>query len=86
MHDTILLERISQALGGLCKENNILKVDQIFVGVSVNSHVNSENLKVHLQEHNAPIVGEWTDVSVRTEDIEDQSAVIHSLKGDILAR
>ncbi|MBB6218611.1 Zn finger protein HypA/HybF involved in hydrogenase expression [Anaerosolibacter carboniphilus] len=86
MHDTILLGRISQALDGLCKENNILKVDQILVGVSPNSHVNSENLKTYLQEHNAPAVGEWTDVLVQKEEIEEQSAVIHSLKGDILAR
>ncbi len=86
MHDTILLGRISQGLEGLCKENNIIKVDQMIVAVSFNSHVNSENLKTFLQEQNAPIVGEWTEILVKNEDIEDQSAIIHSLKGDILAR
>jgi Zn finger protein HypA/HybF involved in hydrogenase expression len=86
MHDTILLGRISQGLEGLCKENNILKVDQIIVTVSLTSHVNTENLKAFLQEHNAPVIGEWSEILVKKEDIEEQSAVINSLKGDTLAR
>ncbi|MFT9497927.1 hypothetical protein [Anaerosolibacter sp.] len=86
MHDTILLGRISQGLEGLCKENNILRIDQMIVAVSLTSHVNTENLKTFLLEYNRPIVGEWTDILVRKEDIENQSAIIHSVKGDILVR
>lgn len=85
MHDTILFGRISHELESLCKENNILKLDQALIGVSINSHVNSENLKAYLLEHNAYAIGQCTEIHVQTEDIEEQSAIIHSLKGDILA-
>ncbi len=86
MHDTVLLGKISQELEKLCIENNILKIESIVVEVNQNSHVNSVNLKEHLMEYNAPIVGEWTEVLVVREDIEDQSAVISSLKGETMEK
>ena len=83
MHDTVLLSKISQEIERLCRENNIVKLLKIVVEVSCNSHVNHDNLKEYLKEYNVPLVGEWTTVIVKKEAIEEQSAYIHKLEGEI---
>lgn len=82
MHDTILLEKISQYLRGLCNEHSISKIFQLTVGLHPNSHVNLQNLKSYLEEHNTKVVGEWTKILIHREDIEEETAIIHSIKGE----
>ena len=40
MHDTMLLNRISEAITETCKVNNIRKVNTLTVVVSAKSHIN----------------------------------------------
>lgn len=82
MHDTILLSKISQELKNICTANNINKIKSLTVIVNNRSHVNSGNLYEHLQYANGDLVGEWTEINVHREEIQEQTAIVKSIQGE----
>lgn len=82
MHDTILLSKISEELKNICTANNIIKVKAFTVIVNHRSHVNEVNLYDHLQHAYGDLVGEWTEINVQKEDIQDQTAILKSIEGE----
>ena len=85
MIETVILGKVSKQLEKLCRENNIIKLQEIVVEVDSNSQVNNEILKSYLKEYNNPLVGEFTEIIVNIEEYEEESAVILSLKGESVA-
>jgi hypothetical protein len=83
MHDTILLNKISQGLDGCCKNNGILKINKLIVIVNEYSHVNSYNLYEYLRSYNGDLVGEWTEIKTEIGDLPDQTAIIRNIVGDV---
>lgn len=83
MHDTILLNKISQGLEGCCKSNKILRINSLTVIVNENSHVNSDNLHEYLRSYNGNLVGDWTEIKTEIGDLPDQTAIIRNIEGDI---
>jgi Zn finger protein HypA/HybF involved in hydrogenase expression len=82
MHDTILLNKISEAVKQVCEVSNIKKVNTLAVVVNHKSHVNEHNLYEHLQNAEGDLIGLWTEIKIEREDIQDQTAILHSLKGE----
>lgn len=82
MHDTFLLKGISDNLIILCNTNNITKVRKLHIITNLNSHISRNNLYEHLKEQNRDLIGEWTDILVEREEIENLTAVIESIEGD----
>lgn len=82
MHDTILLNKISEAVKETCINNNIKKVNNLTIVVGCGSHVNEENLYEHLQAESKDLIGEWTKIILNKEDIPNQTAILHSIKGE----
>lgn len=82
MHDTFLLNKISKSLNVICEQSKIRKIDRLTVIVSQNSHVNEENLREHLEQNNANLLGNDFRIKVKRDDLEDQTAIIHSIQGE----
>lgn len=82
MHDTILLNKISEVLKETCLANNITKVNSLTVVVNHRSHVNENNLYEHLQHISNNLVGDWTKINMQREDIQDQTAILHNIQGE----
>lgn len=82
MHDTFLLNKISKSLKEICEKSNIRKITQLTVVVNYNSHVNEKNLLEQLKENNSELIAEKFKVIVQREDIEEQTAIIHSIQGE----
>lgn len=82
MHDTILLNKISSAVKEVCAANNIKKVNKLAVVVNHRSHVDERNLHEHLQNAEASLIGLWTEIKVEREDIQEQTAILHSIQGE----
>ena len=82
MHDTILLNKISEVLKETCVVNNIKRVDEFTVVVNHRSHVNENNLCEHLQRAENSLIGDWTKINIEKEDIEDQTAILLNIKGE----
>lgn len=80
MHDTILLNKISQGLKEICKTNNITKVDKLVIFVNYKSHVNEDNLYEHLKHEDDNLIGLWTKIKIERDDIPDQTAIIHGIQ------
>lgn len=86
MHDTFLLNKISHSLKEICKENNIKRIKQFSLVVNHDSHVNEENLLEHLKLHNPDIVAKELKIEIQREDIPSQTAIIKSIRGEILEK
>jgi hydrogenase maturation protease len=84
MHDTYLLNKISQSLKEICTENQIKRIDQFTLVVNHHSHIDESNLQEYLAIHNKNMIGNTLQITIRREDIEDQTAIIHSIQGDTL--
>ena len=82
MHDTYILNKISKSLGEICEINNIRIITQLAIVVNFNSHVNENNLQEHLMENNKDLLAEGFKIIIQREDIEDQTAIIHSIQGE----
>lgn len=82
MHDTILLNKISEVLKETCIVNNIKRIDEFTVVVNHRSHVNENNLCEHLQRVDNSLIGDWTKINIEKEDIEDQTAILLNIKGE----
>ncbi|MDF2533361.1 MAG: hypothetical protein K0Q65_2942 [Clostridia bacterium] len=82
MHDTILLNKISNAVIQVCQASKIIKVNKLAVVVNHNSHVNENNLFEHLKDASGDLVGEWTELKIEREDIQEQTAILYSIRGE----
>jgi Zn finger protein HypA/HybF involved in hydrogenase expression len=82
MHDTILLNKISEAVKQVCTANKIKRINRLAVVVNYNSHVDENNLLEHLRYVDGDLIGTWTKIKVEREDIQDQTAILHSIQGE----
>lgn len=82
MHDTILLNKISDSLSELCRSHNIARVKRLCLIVDKKSHINSLNLYEHLQSYNKDLIGEWSKIEVESDSLDTQIAIIHRIEGD----
>jgi hypothetical protein len=57
-------------------------VRKLHIITSLNSHISRNNLYEHLKEQNGNLIGEWSNIIVEREDIENLTAVIESVEGD----
>lgn len=83
MHDTFLLKRISESVSNLCLENKIACVKKLRIITSQNSHIQKDSLLEHLKELHSGLIGDWTDIIIDRQNIEDLTAVIDCIEGDI---
>jgi len=84
MHDTYLLNKIAQSLKDICNEHKLKKIEAFTLVVSHHSHINEESLVEHLEIHCKELIGDDLLIKLQREDIEEQTASIHSLKGETL--
>lgn len=82
MHDTFLMERIYEEMKRLCRKNNITKLELLVIGVNKESHLDRDEFYSYLDEKNDSIIGEWTEVLIKKEEIEENTAIIYSLIGE----
>jgi Zn finger protein HypA/HybF involved in hydrogenase expression len=82
MHDTILLNKISDAVKKVCEASNIKKVNRLAVVVNHRSHVDEQNLYEHLRCDHGDLIGIGTEIKIEREDIQDQTAILHSIQGE----
>ena len=82
MHDTILLDKITEEVELLSKTNHFNKVNKLLICLNPNSHVNEENLYDHLHNANKKLFGLWTKISIERDDIPDQIAILKSIEGE----
>ena len=82
MHDTILLNKISEAVSQVCEASNIIKVNRLAVVVNHRSHVDEHNLYEHLHCEHEKLIGLWTEIKIEKEDIQEQTAILHSIQGE----
>lgn len=82
MHDTFLMERIYEEMKRLCHKNNIIKLELVVIGVNKDSHIDEEEMHYFLEERYDSIIGLWTDILIKKEEIEDNTAIIYSLIGE----
>jgi Zn finger protein HypA/HybF involved in hydrogenase expression len=82
MHDTILLNKISSAVTQVCTVNKIKRINRLAVVVNHRSHVNENNLYEHLIAVSGELVGEWTELKIERDDLQDQTAILHSIQGE----
>lgn len=83
MHDTFLLNKIGSSLKEICNENKINKIEKIILVVNHDSHINEENLQEHLKLHNPNMIAKELKIEIHREDIEQQTAIIKSIQGEI---
>jgi Zn finger protein HypA/HybF involved in hydrogenase expression len=82
MHDTFLLNKISQSLKTICEENKLQRIEHFTLVVNHHSHINEENLLEHLIIHNNDIISNKLKIEIQKEAIEDQTAIIKSIQGE----
>ncbi|NLM34165.1 MAG: hypothetical protein GX206_01885 [Clostridiales bacterium] len=82
MQDTYLLDKISNSIKEICSSKNIKCIREFTLVVNHNSNVNEENLRKHLAEHNKEHIGEELKIKIQREDIEEKTAIIHSIQGE----
>ena len=82
MHDSLLFEKTNQTVRGLCESHSIIKVNEIKLTVSMDSHVDGPHMRRHLMERDSPLFGEWTEVIVEKRDRERLTAVVESIDGE----
>jgi Zn finger protein HypA/HybF involved in hydrogenase expression len=83
MHDTFLLNKVSKSLKEICEKNKIKQIEKFTIVVNHNSHLNENNLREHLELYNKDIVANNLEIEIRREDIEEQTAIIHNIKGEM---
>ena len=84
MHDTFLLNRISEALIELCHKDRIIRITKLRIITNQDSHIQQGNLYEHLLENNKGLVGKWTEIIIDKQNIENLTAVIESIEGETL--
>jgi len=81
MHDTFLIRGIYEELKKLCDMYDIIRLNRVVMEVNTNSHIDEEEFSEFLIEQNDPIIGMWTMLDIRKEDIEENTAIIYVLEG-----
>lgn len=82
MHDTHLIEKIYQSIVALCRQNGIVKVNEIEIEVDEGSHIEGPHLLSHLIDRDSTMFGDWTTVHVELKPYEKLTAIIKSIDGD----
>ncbi len=82
MHDTFLLDNLAKSLWEICQDKTIGKVEELSVIVHHQSHINEENLLRHLRLHCGRLLSDRFLLQVERGDIEAQTAVIKSIRGE----
>nr|WP_243118167.1 hypothetical protein [Clostridium botulinum] len=83
MHDTYLIDRIWAKVQEVCIENKFEKLTKLVVTVDNNSHVNKENLYDYITKYNNNLVDENIEIVVERQPIDEQTAIIKLLEGDV---
>lgn len=82
MHDTHLIEKIYQSIVILCRQNGIVKVNELEIEVDEGSHIEGSHLLSHLIDRDRAMFGNWTVIHIEHEPYEKLTAVIKSIDGD----
>ncbi|APH14729.1 hypothetical protein NPD5_198 [Clostridium sporogenes] len=83
MHDTFLIDRIWVKVQEICIENKFEKLTKLVVTVDNNSHVNKKNLYDYIAKCNSDLVDENIEIVVERQSIDEQTAIIELLEGDV---
>ena len=84
MHDTFLNERIYDELLKICRENKILKLNKISLTVNTDSHISEKSLREHFSERNNKVLGDWTKIIVKKQNVGKLNAIIKSVEGETM--
>ncbi len=82
MHDTFLNERIYESLLKLCDENRISRLSKVILTVNTDSHVGENSLREHFSERNSHLLGDWTEITVKRQEIGKLNAVVEHIEGE----
>lgn len=82
MHDTFLLNKISQSVKEICKDNNIKRVNSLSISVNNKSHVNNSNLYEQFRTDCNDLVGTWTNIHIQRDETPSQTAIILKIEGE----
>lgn len=83
MHDTFLLKRISESLGKLRNEKKLDRITKVKIITNPDSHITRENLLEQLIQELDTAVGDWTEIIIERQDIDNLTAVIKSIEGEV---
>ncbi|MDD3225225.1 MAG: hypothetical protein PHX70_11095 [Clostridium sp.] len=83
MHDTLLLNKISEELDKYCSETKISKLTKIIINVNKSSHINAQNIAQYLKSYNKDTVDSFTNIQVEIEELPDQIAIIKRVEGEM---
>lgn len=82
MHDTHLIEKIYQSIVDLCRQNRVVRVNEIDIEVDEGSHIEGPHLLSHLKDRDSAMFGNWTVINVEHKPYEKLTAIIKSIDGD----
>ena len=84
MHDSFLNERIYDELLKICRENKILKLKKISLTVYTDSQISEKSLREHFSERNNKVLGDWTKIIVKKQNVGKLNAIIKSVEGETM--
>ena len=82
MKENLVLDNVSKALMEICTKNNFHKIEKLEIIVDNSSDLTRQELYDYLEIHNASVIGDWTEISLKREDIGGLTAIIHNLQGE----
>lgn len=83
MYDTYLIDRIWAKVQEVCTENKFEKLTKLVMTVDNNSPVNKENLYDYIIKCNNNLVDENIEIVIEKKPIDEQTATIKLLEGDV---
>lgn len=82
MHDTFLNQNLYESIIDLCKENAIAKILDLTITVHTNSHISEDSIREYFSERKNALIGDWTNIMVRKQEIEPLTAIIDRIDGE----
>lgn len=82
MHDTFLNQNLYESIIDLCKENAIAKILYLTITVHTNSHISKDSIREYFSERKNALIGDWTNIMVRKQEIEPLTAIIDRIDGE----
>lgn len=82
MHDTFLNQNLYESIIDLCRENAIAKILNLTITVHTNSHISEASLHEYFSERKNTLIGGWTNILVRKQEMEPLTAVIDEIDGE----
>jgi len=82
MRDTYLIKKISDEVQVLCDMNSLKKLTKLVVTVNYRSHVDEEHIMKQLHHRDKKTFGPWTQIQVLRDDIQEQTAILHTIEGE----